>query len=79
MQKPQILWRNQTPSLSSLKRGWKNLSKNGLLLLVLANLLWLAASLYSWAKFNSLFHLISGLITQVSYCGRRLTEKYLTA
>lgn len=66
MQKPQILWRNQTPSISSIKCGWNNLSQNGLLLLVTANLLWLAAGLYTCAKFNNMFHLISGLITQIS-------------
>ena len=66
MQKPQILWRNQTPSISSIKCGWNNLSQNGLLLLVTANLLWLAAGLYTCAKFNNMFLLISGLITQIS-------------
>ena len=66
MQKPQILWRNQTPSISSIKCGWNNLSQNGLLLLVTANLLWLAAGLYTSVKFNNMLHLISGLITQIS-------------
>lgn len=61
MQNPQILWRNQTPSRSSIKLGWKNLSRNGKLWLILANLVWVCLVLYNYSAQNSVFTLVSGL------------------
>ncbi|MGY5797911.1 hypothetical protein [Rheinheimera faecalis] len=46
MQKPQILWRNQTPSRSSLKLGWKQLSRNARVALITFSLLYLGLSIY---------------------------------
>jgi hypothetical protein len=61
MQKPQILWRNQTPSRSSLKLGWHNLSQNAKLWLVLVNAVWLTFVLYHYSSGGREFELISGL------------------
>ena len=61
MQKPQILWRNQTPSRSSLKLGWHNLSQNAKLWLVLVNAVWLTFVLYNYSRGGREFELISGL------------------
>jgi hypothetical protein len=61
MQKPQIIWRNQTPQASSIKRGWTNLSQNKKLWLMLANLIWLCLVLYNYSQKDSLFALLSGL------------------
>lgn len=47
MQKPQILWRNQTPSRSSLKLGWKQLSRNAKVALFTFSLLYLGLSIYN--------------------------------
>jgi len=47
MQKPQILWRNQTPSQSSIKLGWKQLSRNAKVALIIYSLLFLGLSIYN--------------------------------
>lgn len=61
MQKPQIHWKYQTPSRTSIKLGWKNLSQKGKLWLMLANLLWLSLVLYNYSARGSEFMLVSGL------------------
>ena len=55
MQKPQILWRNQTPSRSSLKLGWRQLSRNAKVALITFSLLYLGLSIYSSLKQQSAF------------------------
>lgn len=67
MQKPQILWRNQNPSRSSIKLGWKNLSPRAKLWLMLANLLWLSLVFYNYSARGSEFMLISGLYPPVLF------------
>jgi hypothetical protein len=63
MQKPQILWRNQTPSRSSLKRGWKNLSRNGKLWLMLGNFICMSLMLYNYNAQGSVLSLVVGIYT----------------
>lgn len=66
MQKPQILWRNQTPSRSSMKLGWKQLSKNAKVALIMFSLLYLGFSIYSSLKQQSAASMILCLVTITS-------------
>ncbi len=63
MQKPQILWRNQTPSRLSLKLGWRQLSKNAKVALITFSLLYLGLSIYSSLKQQSAFSLVLCLVS----------------
>lgn len=61
MQKPQIHWRYQNPSRSSLKRGWTQLSRNIKVALFTFSLLYLAFSIYASLKQQSAFSLAFSL------------------
>ncbi|CAI3805820.1 hypothetical protein [Rheinheimera sp. MM224] len=63
MQKPQILWRNQTPSRSSLKLGWRQLSSTAKLALITFSLLYLSLSIYSSLKQQSAFSIALCLVS----------------
>lgn len=63
MQKPQILWRNQTPSRSSLKLGWKQLSRNAKVALFTFSLLYLALSIYHSLEQQSAFSLVLCIVS----------------
>ncbi len=55
MQKPQVLWRNQTPSRSSMKLGWKQLSRNAKVALITFSLFYLSFSIYHSLEQQSAF------------------------
>lgn len=55
MQKPQILWRNQTPSRSSIKLGWRQLSRNAKVALITFSLFYLSFSIYHSLEQQSAF------------------------
>ncbi|WP_233080980.1 hypothetical protein [Rheinheimera soli] len=63
MQKPQILWRNQTPSRSSLKLGWKQLSRNAKVALITFSLLYLGFSIYHSLEQQSAFSLVLCIVS----------------
>ena len=63
MQKPQIHWRYQTPSRSSLKRGWTQLSRNIKVALFIFSLLYLAFCIYASLKQQSAASLVLGLLS----------------
>lgn len=63
MQKPQILWRNQTPSRSSLKLGWKQLSRNAKVALITFSLLYLGLSIYRSLEQQSAFSLVLCIVS----------------
>jgi hypothetical protein len=63
MQKPQILWRNQTPSRSSLKLGWKQLSRNARVALITFSLLYLGLSIYRSLEQQSAFSLVLCIVS----------------
>lgn len=63
MQKPQILWRNQTPSRSSLKLGWKQLSRNAKVALITFSLLYLGLSIYHSLEQQSAFSLVLCIVS----------------
>ena len=58
MQKPQILWRNQNPSRSSIKLGWKQLSRNAKVALITFSLLYLGLSIYNSLEQQSAYSLV---------------------
>lgn len=66
MQKPQILWRNQTPSRSSLKLGWKQLSRNAKVVLITYSLLYLGLSIYNSLEQQSAYSLAVYVVSMSS-------------
>ncbi|KOO59656.1 hypothetical protein WH43_02525 [Rheinheimera sp. KL1] len=63
MQKPQIRWRNQTPSRSSLKLGWKQLSRNAKVALIMFSLVYLGFSIYRSLEQQSAFNLVLCIVS----------------
>lgn len=63
MQKPQIHWRYQNPSRSSLKRGWTQLSRNIKLALLTFSLVYLAFSIYASLEQQSAFSLVLCIVS----------------
>lgn len=55
MQKPQIHWKYQNPSRSSLRRGWTQLSRTSKAMLIIFNLLSLSFSIYLSIERQSAF------------------------
>ena len=66
MQKPQILWRNQTPSQSSIKLGWKQLSRNAKVVLITYSLLYLGLSIYNSLEQQSAYSLVVYVVSMSS-------------
>lgn len=66
MQKPQILWRNQTPSRSSIKLGWRQLSRNAKVVLITYSLLYLGLSIYNSLEQQSAYSLAVYVVSMSS-------------
>ena len=66
MQKPQIHWRNQTPSRSSLKLGWKQLSRNAKVALIMFSLVYLGFSIYNSLERQSAYSLVLYIVSMSS-------------
>ncbi len=66
MQNPQILWRNQTPSPSSLKLGWRLLGRNAKVALITFSLLYLGLSIYNSLERQSAYSLVVYLVSMSS-------------
>lgn len=66
MQKTQIHWRNQTPSRSSLKLGWKQLSRNAKVALIMFSLVYLGFSIYNSLERQSAYSLVLYIVSMSS-------------